>query len=354
MKKALAIFLAVTMLVSLVSLAACGNKKEVETKNEDESADQTIDLSKTLPHEYIQEKLDAGQEVIVAYAATTFDNGTAMLLDEGFNKAFTDMGFKYLNATCDNDTAKQIEQIENFVTMNTACIIITSGDPAGIEDCVTSAEKAGTYCVFYGAMPEYSLAGTVNIDLKQLGEACAKTALAWIDIAYPDATEDDSIHAAAFGFYVVTETGIISDAMRDTLDADPRVKVVYEDNNCQGIESGFSGAEAAFTYDSSIKLLLIYDVSAAVGANNYIMSIPNADLTQYGVFNINYSEEVSQLIDSSKDGGSVMRGAAMGNLDICAATVDCVKGLLLEGVDPQYDFSETIFSVNAIDYTYEP
>ena len=83
MKKALAIFLAVTMLlVSLVSLAACGNKKEVETKNEDESADQTIDLSKTLPHEYIQEKLDAGQEVIVAYAATTFDNGTATINTE--------------------------------------------------------------------------------------------------------------------------------------------------------------------------------------------------------------------------------------------------------------------------------
>ena len=91
-----------------------------------------------------------------------------------------------------------------------------------------------------------------------------------------------------------------------------------------------------------------------MGANNYIMSIPNADLSQYGVFNINYSEEVSQLIDSSKYGGSVMRGAAMGNLDVCAATVDCVKGLLLGGVDPQYDFSETIFSVNAIDYTYEP
>jgi len=352
MKKWTALFLAV-LLVFCMTACAPASETNTNTDANTNSGELTREqLEASLPHEYVQEKLDAGMEVIIAYSATTFDNAVAKMLTDGWNEAFTSMGFTYIDAACENDTARQVDQIENFISMKCACILITAGDSSGLEDVITRAEEAGIYCVYYGGMPEYSLAGTANIDLVQLGEALAKTALAWVDLRYPDAGPE-SIKAASYGYYIVTETGMISSAMRDTLDADPRVQVVYEDNNCQGIDLGFTGAESAYTYDSDIRIMLFYDPTAAMGASNFVFSLPNADPSEYGVFCINYSEEIGQMIEASKNDESVLRGASMGDEDVCRSTIECVKGLLFEGVQPQYNVNDNIFSVNSFDYVYE-
>jgi len=373
MKKLLTIILATLMLLSLVALAACNTESGTTTDTQTNSGGNTqtgtegggqtntggdtepggeeIDLANTLPHEYVPEKLAAGMEVLVAYSTTSFDNSTAKLLDDSYREAFTSDGLTYMSSASGNDTATQIGQIENYVTMGCAAIIVATGDAAGLEDCLLQAEAAGTYTIYFGGKPDYVIAATDNMDLYAMGGAVAETAIAWLDIQYPDAPAG-SIKTAVYGFYLVTECGFISDGMKDIISTDPRVDLIFFDENCQGLDDGYTKAEQAYTVDSDVKLFLFYDPFAAVGANNFVESLPGVDLAEYAVFATNYSQEIEDLIQASQNNESCLRGTVMGSEDVAEGTIICLRKLLFEKVEPPFDYVESIFSRNSFDYEY--
>ena len=92
MKKILAILLALIMVFSLASLAACGEKKTETKPEENVPADdvngdeenggvsaETLDSSK--PNEYVKEKLEAGREVMVAWQYNNPDTVSAIMAE---------------------------------------------------------------------------------------------------------------------------------------------------------------------------------------------------------------------------------------------------------------------------------
>lgn len=298
------------------------DSKDTQTNNQsDEGQSDTIgqtltkeQLENSKPCEYIPQKLEAGMEVLVGMSTPTFNNAIAIACHQAFQEMFPALGLTYTGMDCGSDTAVQIQQIENFITMGTACLYVASGDPATLQDVLTAAEQAGTRCMFYGSQPDYFVSGTCNVDLDKMGYECGAMARAWLDIQYPDAALG-SIDAAVFGWYFVNECGRISDGIKLALSEDPRVNIVYSHDDCVGIDAGFTAAEEAMTTSADLKLICSYDMDAAIGAANYFASRPGINIEEYGVFTTNTNSEIEKLLDDSANGIGCFRGSITGTID---------------------------------------
>lgn len=364
MKKLFALLLAVLMVFALVACAT--EKEETQTPAGTETPAGTgapgadappaasdgltkEQLEASLPCEYVPEKLEAGIPVLIGYSTTTFDNAIAYHTNEYVKEQFLALGCQYNSVACDQDTALQIQQIENFVTMGTACLYIAAGDPDAVKDAILAAEAAGTRCMFYGAMPNYDISGTCNVDLNQMGRECGLMAIAWLDQQYPDAPAG-SIDTAVFGYYFVTECGMISDGIKNALATDARVNIVYTHDDCIGIDNGFTAAEQAVTASPDLKLIASYDMDAAIGAANYLTSLPDADLTEYGVFTTNTNSEIDKLLEDSANGIGCFRGTITGSLIAGEGAFQCMYDMLFEDVEYPYHLMEPLTPLSSIGY----
>ena len=342
MKKILAILLALIMVFSLASLAACGEKKTETKPEENVPADdvngdeenggvsaETLDSSK--PNEYVKEKLEAGREVMVAWQYNNPDTVSAIMA-ERFREELPPMGFSYVSSSFDDNATTQIEQIENYVTMGYAFVMGATNDPTAIQDAVKAAEEAGTSFIYYGTIPEGDFyTGAASIDLDALGYTSGLIARAWLDENYPDAGEGE-IHVACYGFYLVTETGILSDAIRRSFADDPRCTVVYTDDNCTGIDGGYNATENAFMVDPEIKIVASYDLNAAYGASNFIASKDGANLDKYCVVGTTSNASLQDFLDLTADGKGCFRGTVCGADDPIAGVMQCLNELVYGGV----------------------
>lgn len=363
MKKIVALMMTFMLLFVLASCSGgkdTGANDQIENNSvdtldtQDEADDGTTmtreELENTLPCEYVPEKLAAGMEVLVAYTTLTFDNSMALAIHQGVGQRFEELGCTYIGMETNSDDAVQIQQIENFVTMGVACMLIGASDPEVVKDALLKAEEAGTRVVFYGIDPSYTVAGTCNVDLAKMGRECGLMASDWIDQQYPNAGEDE-IKTALFVYYAITEIGIISDGIREALAEDPRIDIVYIDEECLGIDSGFTSAEEAFTMEPNLKLICGYDMSACIGANNYIVSQPDVEMEQYAIFCTNTDSEVEKLLEASANNEGCLRGTIIGSTDSAETPFQVMYRILFDPECPYpYDVLEPLTALSSTGY----
>ena len=341
MKKFLAIILALLMVFSLASLAACGEKveekSEPETKTEtsepEKTEEETLDLENSKAYEYVLEKVEAGMEVDIAF--DTFD-GTwekAIGIAKHLQEFCDEYGFNYIQADATSDQAKQIEQVENFVTMGTvAAICMTMSDIEAIKDTVEAAEQAGTYIVAYGCTPSYAMGGCAYVDMVDYGTSLATQAIEYADEFYPDAGEGE-LHVMINSFSLVTDLATANQATLDALAKDKRFKVTYEDGECIGIEEGYNAAETSLTSDGEITFFLCQFANPAIGIDNYLQS-QGLDASKYAIFFLDTYSDMQALVDNTKSGVSAIRGTSLGG-DEDGGLPQILKAILLEG---EYDY----------------
>jgi len=343
MKKSIAILLAVLMVFSLFSLAACNSDTNTGTNTGGNSTNtgggtntggdadtSTIDLANTKPNEYIKEKLDAGMEVKIAWQYNN-PEGVSAIMTGRFEEELPALGFTFVSTSFDDNATQQIEQIENYVTDGYAIIMGATNDPTAIEDAVRAAEAAGTSFIYYGTIPEGDFyTGAASIDLDALGYTSGLIARAWIDQTYPDAGPGD-IHVACYGFYIVTETGILSDAIIRAFEDDPRCAIVYTDDYVLGIDAGYTATESAFTVDPDIKIVASYDLYGAYGASNYIASRPGVNLDEYCVVGTTANPDLQNFLDLTAAGGACFRGTTLGTDDPIEGMYQCLTEIVFGG-----------------------
>lgn len=339
MKKFLAIILAVLMVFSLASLAACGDKKEEtkapESENTETGApdDGTVDkatLKASKAHEYVLEKVAAGMDVSVAFIS--FDGTWDKIpgIKEGIQKFCDEYGFTFQYADSGTDTSKQIEQIENFVVAgNVAAIAITLSDANVMKDTFQKAEESGTYIVAYGCSPDYDLAGASFVDMIEYGNSQGRQVIAWLDEVYPDAA-DGSVEVAISGFTFVTDLQVAYDATKEVLSSDPRVKIVYEDGECIDISEGFDTMETAMTANPNVKIFCAQFAAPAIGADNYLVS-KNVNLEEYGVFFLDGYNDLKTLMDNTAAGKSAIRGTNVTGGSTDGGLPEVLKAVLIDG-----------------------
>ena len=337
MKKILAILLALVMLLSLASLAACGDKKE-ETKPADteqgeettppadgEITEEVLKASKN--NEYVFEKLEAGWEMDLAYMAQNDNYFVAtQLMGDAMNQ-MAEFGFNntYYAAAGEN-IAEQISQMETLVTAGEVCgIFVQTGDPAAIQDAVEAAQDAGISVVIYGIYTDYDTI-IATVDNYECGIGAADMASSWIDYKYPDAGPGD-IKTAITGKTMMAPLIEMYEGFQAGAALDERMDVVFMDNNTMSIEDGYNTAQNALMADPDIRVFISYQMSAALGINNYLEAA-GVDMSEYGIFTTSVDDSTEAMLAAAAEGKGSIQGTIAAGSGVADTMVQAMLGAL--------------------------
>lgn len=366
MKKLLSIFLALVLVLSLASLVACktddanptdagGTPTDAGGTPTDAGGDDTdIDLSKTKPNEHVQEKLDAGMEVLIAFVPPTLEDEFMVLISEGLKEEMGQKGFTVVYSSPEYDGAKQFEIVENYVTMGCAAVGTIPMDADAFVDLMLTARDAGTYLCFLGRIPDFEVMGACNVDVIESSNACYDMACAWMETVYPDAA-DGSVHVAVLGQTNNIENKRRSEQLKTNVEGDSRMTLGYYVDKCNSIDAGFTDSEAALLSDPEIRLFLNFSTSASIGVNNYIVANFAGQLDEFGVFTMGNNNSLFELIDMAGQGDeSICRGTIkQGGNAPWGGLRDVMYGLLLEGKEPPYVFYEHMWSYTSGEFEFD-
>lgn len=358
MKKTLSLLLALSML--LIGLIGCTSEKTQESTPP--TGEAPVSTEPTPPQEEtksrVQEKLDAGEEVLIGYAVNTLSNPFLKLTVDYIVENFQSLGVTVSVMACEGDIALMLTQMENFIEMKVDMVICAPLDQSAVQDVCRKTMEAGIPVVFNGQYPAYyaDLAGGAAVDYSELGAQVAKMSSKWIDDRYPDAGEGD-IHAAVLSFNNTLIFKLVYEGMINTIAGDPRVKVIYTGLNHNNIDLGYTAAEEAMTMDRDIRLFMSFQEGPAIGINNYITTQPGYDLSEFAVFAGSYSDTSEDLIKASESNESIMRGSCnygtygqTGEVFMAEGLFQVCKGVLFETVETPFWVLDDIWTVDKIGY----
>ena len=381
MKRLCSIFLAILMLFTLCVLMGCEKEETVDkdgttgqtgnAQNGDENAEnqgetggqegvgsETVTqemLENSKPCEYLREKLDAGMEPLLALSMMSLDSQQMQNLDDGLAAYAEQMGFSYSSASAGDDATQQLIQVENFITMQAAIIVVNPNDPMCMAELSAAAVEAGSYTIMRGSVGDFVYSVNCTTDHEKIAETCANMAIAWIDERYPDAGEGD-IHAALIVPSMVQDFVLRRDKVKEVFAADPRIVLSYDsDDISMGVDQGYNLTEAAYTYDSEIRLFIFCTSSAAIGGSNYIVSQNVSDLSEFACFAMDTGDDAVVAIDNSAtDNGSCFRGTvSAGGVDPSESVIEVIEMLLEGDVPVNTLYTDPVFAYSSFGFAYD-
>ena len=251
MKKWLSLILALLMIFSLALFVGCSSDEENtsgedvdepstndtspnNTDSDDADPDSTDEVTEEMlnnskPNEYIQEKLDAGMEVIFGYAAIADNFFTNQILGEGIRQYVESLGMSYSFQSAAEDVATLITIIENYTQMGAAICTILPPDGSVVQSAVEQAQEKGTTCIIWGTSADYDTV-VATYDNSTYGNAIGEMTMAWVNSHFPNAAEGEV--KTAFQ-YQTTVVDVIErrDGVLNVLNANPCISLEYEVDN---------------------------------------------------------------------------------------------------------------------------
>lgn len=268
--------------------------------------------SKTVTTEPVVSKEVKKVGFLVPYTSNSF----MAMLGEEFKKAFETEGYEYNIAVADGDSKKQIEQVENMVTMKVDALVVMSVDPTGMTDALNKAKSSGIKIIDFttrtGAGDMFC--GADNI---LTGRTVAENASAWIDKAFPDSAKG-TVQVAIMEFRDTPEAAERSDGLKELATMNSKVNI----KKVVGVANTTDGARIAtenlLLTDPDINVILTYNAGMALGVNAYVMtpSSPIKDKSKFGVFGADSDVEALTNVKISAKDESVLRGLTILGGDI--------------------------------------
>ena len=223
-------------------------------------------------------------------------------------------GKKLEIADAGNSTAKQMEQIENFMAMNVKVIDIMPIDPNNVQEIIQRAQKqgikvlvAGTDTTYYDVM--------MNMDQYNCGEQIAEMGIEWITKTFSsDGTEAGLPQGDKKPkILLITATDTVDSKNRskglvDKITAWGKAEVVISPTEARSTAGATAVMENLWQQNSSAVAVLTYNADGAMGVNEYVMGQQNVDKSRFGVFSGDWSPPVQETIDASATNKSVFRG----------------------------------------------
>ncbi|MGI5971410.1 MAG: substrate-binding domain-containing protein [Oscillospiraceae bacterium] len=369
MKRTVSLVLLIALVFSIALLSGCAKDKAEPAKPAEPTAAPAEAPAEAEPSEEpepepeapvndIQARLDAGETVTIGYAVNTMSNPFLKMTVDYIVEQFDALKVTTTIMAAENSVETMISQIENFIQMKVDMIICAPMDQAAVEGICLQAMDAGIPVVFNGQHPAYAekLAGGAAVDYTELGVQVASMGSMWIDQTYPDAKEGD-IHTAVFGFNNTFVLKQVFDGIISKSSEDPRINVVYEAKACNNIDLGYTAAEEAMTMDPGILLFLSFQEAPGIGANNYLLSRPDIDISKMALFSGSYSDTSAELLEASKTNQSVLRGACSygtygntGDIFMAEGLFQVCKGVLFGTVETPFWIMDDIWTLDTIGY----
>ena len=160
-----------------------------------------------------------------------------------------------------------------------------------------------------------------------------KLAAKWIDETFADA-EDHSVPVAVLSCRTA-ETGVVqADELVKIEEFSQKAKFEVEVECAdETMNIGQEKAENLYMSNPDVKVFLTAHSGLGLGVNNYFTSIssPVTDYSDMGIFAINGDSSMAEIIKTSADGASPLRGTVMTGsvddtaheiLDMCEGTLD--------------------------------
>ena len=260
----------------------------------------------------------------VGYSTPTAASGFMAFLSGELEKRFKADGWEWNIGIADGDSKKQIDQIENFMTLGVGTLVVVAVDPTGLKDALTQAKAAGIHIINFTTDPGV---GDVYMgaDETLVGQTNADVASAWIDKTFPNAAAG-SVKVAIMEFRDTPEASHRSDGLQ-SISKNSKVtivKTVASPNDTAGAQSA---TENLLLTNPDLNVILTYNSAMALGVNAAVMapSSPITDKSKFGVFGADISQEVASDILASKTDKSVLRGVTQIGGDINVTLGNLVK-----------------------------
>ncbi|MGI5971499.1 MAG: substrate-binding domain-containing protein [Oscillospiraceae bacterium] len=364
MKKTISMLIALLMVFSVCSLAACGKDNaqaeatqappaeeaaaKAPAEEEPAQAENALDLTKTKPNEYIQEKLKAGMEVMVAYLAVG-NNFFTQALSEGITAELTPLGYTVDTFFGEDNQMTQINQIDNCVEMGYSLLIIIATDSIVVKDPIMKAQEAGVSVLLYGEPADYTC--VVRLDVYESAWQQSEMAGAWIDKVYPD----QEVRVAVLATSANSANLVKKQSYLDYVEQDPQMNLGYLHEQCMGTDAGFTAAQEAMTSFPDTRVFIDFDIGASIGVNNYLLSQINAGLNidEFGIFAAGEDNNTRNILSLDYTEPTAFRGTILDGETMWDAVVLMANKILNNEVKAPYEFLQPIFAVTNFGYTYD-
>lgn len=312
MKKLIAILTVV--LLTMTIFAGCAKDETTES-----TAAVSGDTTETTQAVTEQTTVKAPEDTMVALAISTTQNDFMALVEEQLGQRFITAGYQWESASADGSAQRQIEQIENFITMGADEIIIMAVEPTSLTDVCQKAIDQGVK-IYAFTMNTGVYSAFMGSDEAKVGEAIANLGSKWVDEAFPDAAEG-TVNTVIFSYSGSPEAAERSEALYSIAEMNPKIKIVNTVEMLNTTDAGQQATENLAQTNPETNLILCYNGAMAVGVNASVMSpgSPFEDKEHFGVFGSELTEEVIQNIMMSETNESVFRGTAQLGGDIMVA-----------------------------------
>jgi ribose transport system substrate-binding protein len=232
-------------------------------------------------------------------------------LSETVKERIEQKGHKFEVASADFNATKQIEQIENFISLGVDEVLVMAVDPSSLSDVTKKAAEKGIKLVaFSQKIPQYD--AFLGADESDVGSAQAAMAAEWIDKNFPDAAPG-SVEVAILENRDKPTAAERSEGLHKIAELSDKAKIVAAVGVDTSVKGGQAAAENLLLTNPGVKVVLCYNADTAMGVNAYATSMNSAiqDKAQFAAFSVDFNPAAGDAIKASAANESVWRGTIM-------------------------------------------
>ncbi len=322
MKKKIISLLLVGAMV-LTGLVGCSTKEP----GKDSAPATTEDTKTTDTAEPAKEEAttDAAQPFKVGITIQSLENSYWAGVFGEVEKLLKEKGWDYTILACNDNSATQIQQIENFITNQVDLIMVHPSDPNAIEDYLKQARDAGIKVMSWDdAMTNTDL--NWILDNTKLGYAIGTEAANFINENY---TEDKVAEVAIMNYpqtpiLLERETGILS-ALEEI--AKGKYKIVAQQPALDA-QTALTNMETILQANPDTKVVCSIGAGGDIGANEAFMTKTEGKIpADMGIFSADATQQqLEAIVNGEATRASV--GFEGSNKKTAAAVVDLYEKLL--------------------------
>lgn len=298
MRKMLVFMLVIAM---LFSLTACGTKAEAPAADAGESAAEGAETQEPAAGE----ETDAETPYKIGFAFYGLSNPVwAELVEEAVTYG-KEKGCEVTYVDAGEDSAKQITQIENFITSGMDAIVVLAVDSAAVDPICKEAMDQGIYILDYSRNLEHAYC-QLALDPVLDGEEMIKMITPYINEKYPDGVFEWAhldIQTSELG---VTQGNAIEKFM---LEQFPESKLVANASTLT-TEEGLNNTQSILQAHPDLRVVISQSAGGGVGGNEAIKEVASPEeYDEWLLFSIDATEqEVLNIINGDPQKGSLSLG----------------------------------------------
>lgn len=287
MKKRIMTVLLIGALV-LSSFVGCSSKEPVASTTTTTTEAKTTETAATTTETPATKTFKVGitiQSLENSYWAGVFGEVEKMMKEKGWD---------YTILACNDNSATQIQQIENFVTNQVDLIMVHPSDPNAIEDYLKAARDAGIKVMSWDdAMKNTDL--NWILDNTKLGYAIGQEAANFINAHY---SADNMAEVAIMNYpqtpiLLERETGILN-ALEEI--AKGKYKVVAQQPALDA-QTALTNMETILQASPNTKIVCSIGAGGDIGANEAFMTVTEGKIPEdMGIFSADATQQQLEAI----------------------------------------------------------